>query len=277
MALMQIIIAEIFQGITLVKIGVAVLMVVGLSVLAERVSPRFAGVISGFPLGAAITLFFIGYEIGPTFAAQSAVYTVFGLIGTLFFVYGYYVGSVAFRGRSGVVAAFGATLGGIVLYFAAAFLLLFFNVGLLGAVLSTTAAIGVATCMFRHLKNVCINKPLRLGSRQLILRALFSAGVITLITASARFVGSDWAGLLSAFPMTMLPFVFIIHAIYRAEHVWSIIKNVPRGLGAIVGYGAVVSAAYPRHGIWWGTLEGYMAATVYLLLLYLPGLPGIRK
>jgi len=277
MGLLQVIMAEILQGITLIKIGVAVLMVVGLSVLAEHVSTRFAGLFSGFPLGAAITLFFIGYEIGPAFASQSAVYTVFGLIGTLFFVCGYYAGSVALGGRSGVVAALGATLGGVLLYFAATLLLRFFRVGLFGAVLSTASAIAVATCMFHHLKNVYIDKPLRLGPRQLISRALFSAGVITLITASARIVGSHWAGLLSAFPMTMLPFVFIIHTIYRAEHVWSIIKNVPRGLVAIVAYGAVVSAAYPRHGIWWGTLEGYLAATVYLLLLHLPVLHRIRK
>jgi hypothetical protein len=104
----------------------------------------------------------------------------------------------------------------------------------------------------------------------LLLRSLFAAAVITLITASARLVGSDWAGLLAAFPITMLPFVFIIHATYHTEHVWAILKNVPMGLGAIVVYGFVIALSYPRHGIWLGTLEGYLAAAAYLLLLNLP-------
>ena len=33
--------------------------------VAERVSPRVAGLLSGYPLGAAIALFFMGLEIGP--------------------------------------------------------------------------------------------------------------------------------------------------------------------------------------------------------------------
>ena len=36
---------------TVIKMGTAVLMVVALSVLAEAVSPRFAGIISGYPAG----------------------------------------------------------------------------------------------------------------------------------------------------------------------------------------------------------------------------------
>jgi hypothetical protein len=270
MDMLPIVLAQIFQGITLIKIAVAVLMVVGLSVLAERVSTRFAGVVSGFPLGAAITLFFIAYEIDPGFAAQSAVYTVFGLIGTIAFVCGYYAGSIVLRGRSGPWAALGSTLGGVALYFAAALLLRRFKVGLPAAVLSTGAAIAVVSCLFYRLKNVRIDKPLRLNTPQLVLRALFSAVVIILITASAGMLGPDWAGLLSVFPMTLLPFVFIIHATYRTEHVWAIIKNIPRGLGAIVVYAVVVALTYSGHGIWWGTLEGYLAAAAYLLLLHLP-------
>jgi uncharacterized membrane protein (GlpM family) len=270
MDVVPLIMARIFEGFTLIKIGVAVGMVLGLSVLAEKVSTRFAGVVSGFPLGAAIVLFFIGYEIGPDFAAQSAVYSVFGLIGTLAFVFGYYIATVALKGRAGPAAAVGCVLIGLGFYFAAAALLRCLGVGLWGAVLSTSGVIVAATVVFRRLQNVRIAKPLRLSPGLLFLRAFFAAGVIILITASARLVGPGWAGLLSTFPMTMLPFLFIIHATYRADHVRSIIKNVPRGLGAIVVYGVVVALAYPHHGIWLGTLEGYLAATLYLVALLVP-------
>jgi len=255
---------------TLVKIAVAVSMVVGLSVLAEKVSTRAAGLLSGYPLGAAISLFFIGYEVGPAFAGRSAVYTVFGLMGTLAFVVSYQLTTRLLGSRAGLAAACGSTLGGVVGYFAAAALLRFFPASLPTAVVSTSAAILLCVVLFRRLENVRIETALRLRPWVLILRALFAAGVITLITASARRVGPDWAGLLSAFPMTMLPFVFIIHATYRTDHVRAILKNIPNGLGAIVVYGLVVSLAYPRFGIWLGTLFGYAAATVYLAALHLP-------
>jgi hypothetical protein len=43
-------------------------------------------------------------------------------------------------------------------------------------------------------------------------------------------------------------------------------------MGAIVIYGVVIAMTYPRHGIWWGTLEGYLGALLYLLILHLPAL-----
>jgi hypothetical protein len=270
MSIFHEIIVGVFKGLTLIKIGVAVFMVVGLSLIAEKVSTRFAGLVSGFPLGAAISLFFIGYEIEPSFAARSALFTILGLIGTMAFAFGYYATSFALRGRSGIIAAMISSIGGILFYFAAAYPLKYLNIGLIGAVLTSSAAIVGFTYLFKNLKNIPIKKPLRSSFGLLLLRSLFAAAVITLITASARLVGSDWAGLLAAFPITMLPFVFIIHATYHAEHVWAILKNVPMGLGAIVVYGFVIALSYPRHGIWLGTLEGYLAAATYLLLLNLP-------
>ena len=42
------------------KIAVTIGLVLALSLVAERVSPRAAGLLSGYPLGAAIALFLIG-------------------------------------------------------------------------------------------------------------------------------------------------------------------------------------------------------------------------
>jgi hypothetical protein len=269
-ATVQILLERVFDPLSLVKIVVAVAMVVGLSVLAEKVSTRVAGLLSGYPLGAAISLFFMGYEIDPGFAGQSAVYTVFGLIGTLAFVMGYQLVIRLVGGRAGLAAAGGSTLGGVAAYFGVASLLRYLPARLPIAVMAASAAILICTALFRRLKNVRIQHALRLSPAVLVLRALFAAGVIILITASARLVGPGWAGLLSAFPITMLPFVFIIHVSYRTEHVQAILKNVPRGLGAIVVYGTVVALSYPKFGVWLGTLAGYAAATVYLVVLHIP-------
>lgn len=60
------------DSLLLAKIATAIIAVVGLSLVAERVSPRVAGILSGYPLGTAIALFFIGIELGEPFAAASA-------------------------------------------------------------------------------------------------------------------------------------------------------------------------------------------------------------
>ncbi len=260
---------EIIQGLTLVKIAVAVFMVIGLSVLAEKVSTRFAGLVSGFPLGAAISLFFIGYEVGPHFAAQSAAYMVLGLIATMFFVFGYYLGTSAFSHTRGAVPVLLSALAGILAYFAAAVLLQHARVGPAAAALSSSMAIILFTMLFRRLKNIRIDNPVRLSLSIYLSRAIFAAAVVVLVTAAARLVGPSWAGLLSAFPVTLLPFLVIVHATYRAEHVRAILKNVPRGLGALVVFGIVIGLAYPVWGIYWGTMAGYLAAGIYLLAITL--------
>ena len=75
----------------LAKIAVSIATVLGLSVLAERAGPRVAGVLSGYPLGTAILLYFIAIEQGITFASESAVYALPGLIATLTFLYVYFL------------------------------------------------------------------------------------------------------------------------------------------------------------------------------------------
>ena len=62
------------------KIVVTVGAVVGLSLAAEHASPKMAGLLAGYPMGAAIVLFFYGVEVTPEFAAESAVYTLVGMI-----------------------------------------------------------------------------------------------------------------------------------------------------------------------------------------------------
>ena len=58
----------------------------------------------------------------------------------------------------------------------------------------------------------------------------------------------------------------------HSQHLWTeqahtIIKNLPTGLWALVLYTLTISFAYPRWGIYWGTLAGFAVATVYLLAL----------
>ena len=67
----------------LAKIGLSAIMVIAITLIAEKLSTRFAGVLLGFPLGAGLTFFFTGIEQGSLFAAQSAPWAIQGLSATL--------------------------------------------------------------------------------------------------------------------------------------------------------------------------------------------------
>jgi len=251
----------------MVKVLVSVGIVVLLSLVAEWAGPRVAGIASGYPLGAAISLYFIGFENGAGFAAQSALFTTVGLTATLAFVAGYLLGMRLTSDRHRVVSLTVCVFLGTAAYGAAAWLLSMLPVNPISAPLTAVAGMALAAWHFRTIPNVKIQHKIRLGFGVAFVRAGFAAAVILVITSAAGAVGPRWAGLFSAFPITMLPLLVIIHVAYRAEPVRTIIKNVPRGLGSLIIYTTIVAASYPRLGIGWGTLLGYLAATGYLIML----------
>ena len=57
----------------LTKAVIAGAIVLGLSAIAERLSPRIAGIVSGAPLGALISYYLLGIEKGINFVAYHAV------------------------------------------------------------------------------------------------------------------------------------------------------------------------------------------------------------
>jgi len=252
---------------TIIKVVVSILVVVGLSLIAEWAGPRVAGIASGYPLGAAISLFFYGVENGNDFAGRSALFTAAGLTATVAFVSGYLLGIRLARNRGRPAALAAAVLLGLAAYGLAAWVLTFIPVNWISAPCLAVAAMILAGWRFRRIPDVNIRHRIRLGIAVAFLRAGFAAAVILVITSVAGAVGPHWAGVFSAFPITMLPFLAIIQFSYRPDHVRAIIKNVPRGLGSLLVYAMVVAASAIRVGIGWATVLGYLAATVYLILL----------
>ncbi len=243
------------------KLLVTIGTVLALSAVAERVSPRVAGVLSGYPLGAAIALFFMGVEIGPGFAAQSAVYTQVGLVALQIFVYVYFRVSAALQ-QGGILLSSAAALGA---YFTASWLLHAIPFSAAAAVLLPIASIFVFMLLFRRIQNVAITRSVRFTWAVLGLRAGLAAVMIIAVTGAARAVGPAWAGLFAAFPIALFPLMLIVHMTYDKSHVHTIIKNFPLGLGSLIAYTASVSLLYPAVGVGWGTLLSFGAATAYLL------------
>ena len=249
-------------SILFIKLIVSITLVLTLSAVAEHVSPRAAGILAGYPAGAAITLFFIGLDISPGFAADSAVYTMMGLVATEVFVYCYFKSTLYFKKFSIVTSSVIACIG----YFMVAWLLHYIRLNKFLAAMIPIASIFLFVYLFRQIKNATIHDRVKLTLRILSLRAFLAGFLILIIIGTAKFVGSRWAGLFSAFPSTLFPLILIVHLTYDKAHVHTIIKNFPLGLGSLITYSLCVSIVYPTSGIYIGTVISLAAASVYLLV-----------
>lgn len=243
------------------KLLVSVGVVLGLSVVAERISTRAAGLLSGYPLGTAIALFFIGLEISPGFAADGAVHTLAGFTATLAFVGGY----LLCGRRDGLPGVAAGTAGGLLVWLAVSAVLASIDFNRLGGTLTTLAAIALFLWLYRRVPET------RTGARDgfswaaLAFRAALAAAIIFLITGLAHVLPTAWAGLLAAFPVTMYPFLVILHLTHGAAPVATVIKHYPAGLGSLLCYVLCVSLTYPAWGLALGTLAGFAVATLWLL------------
>jgi hypothetical protein len=249
------------MSLILIKTLVTITIVLGLSVVAERVSPRWAGLLGGYPLGTAIVLIFIGYQEGTGFAAQSAVHTLAGLTANLA-VFAAYGLVLTLRPASSFILP---SLSALAAFFVVAIPLSKLNFDLVGALIFIVIVIALCLFAFKRFADMKILTAVRLSFWVTFVRAAMACFVVLSITGLADQMGPEMAGVLASFPSTVFPMVVIIHFTYGPAPVLTIIKHFPTGLGAMITFGVVYALYLVDLGLFLGTLVSFGAATVYLL------------
>lgn len=247
------------------KLFVAIAVVLVLTIIAEKAGPKAAGILSGLPTGSAITLFFIGLQDGTTFASDTAVYNMAGIIAMQTTLFAYFLASSRLKRHSLPLSA----LFSLAAYFAAIYVLHLFQFDLFWAVLLPLLSIAIFTYLFRGIEESKIEKPIKLGFRVLAFRAVVAGIIILAVIEAAGIVGPKWAGLFTAFPTTTFPLILILHHTYDARHVHTLIKNFPVGLASLVAYSLAVHFAYPSFGVFYGTLAAFAAALAVCTIIFL--------
>ncbi|MEW5955346.1 MAG: hypothetical protein AB1626_02285 [Candidatus Micrarchaeota archaeon] len=248
-----------------VKLFIAVAVVVVLAVIAEHISPKLAGLISGLPTGSLITLFFIGLDNGALFASNTAIYNMIGIIAMQAVLFFYYAASARFEKHALLYSAACSVVG----YLGVASLLQFVPSDAILAVLLPLASIPLFIYLFRKIEYRKVEKKVKLSVQVLFWRALAAGLLILAVIEIASFVGPKWAGLLTAFPNTTFPLILIVHYTYGAKPVHAIIKAFPTGLASLIAYSLAVSVTYPLFGIYWGTAAAFTVAMAVFAVIYL--------
>ncbi len=253
------------MALILAKLAVSIGVVLGLSMLAERAGPRVAGVLAGYPLGTAILLYFIGIEQGIDFASKSAVYAFPGLIATLSFLYAYFLASRRCTQLPVLPQILLCSLCAFAAFLGVSWLFQLTEMSLTQAAIILLVAMFVALVLFRKIENESILNRVRLTKSVVLLRAALASLIVLIISGLAAWIGPRWSGLLSGFPVTLYPIMLILHFTYGTGPVHTLIRNFPRGMGALWVYILTVSLGYPVLGLELGTLAAFGIATVYLV------------
>lgn len=235
--------------------------VLGLSFVAEKISARLAGLLSGYPIGTAIILHFYGLEYGAQFAADAAIFNLCGLLASQCFAYTYYQASLRTKSLFRITAL---ALAG---YLLPAFIVSQTNPTRLKALGLAVIATSVFCLLLRNQTTQKVTPSRTWSPRLVASRLLFTAALVLVVTEFADIVGPSWAGLFSAFPVALYPLVLLLHREHGAETARTLLGNFPYGLWSVIAYALTVSLVYPLYGVVWGTLFGFAIATAVLAVM----------
>ena len=241
-------------------------MVLTITFIAERASTRLAGVLLGFPLGAGLSILFFGIEQGASFAAESAFWGIPGVLASLSFALLYLLG-IQYLTRQKYTPIIFCLLLGVAGFFVAATILYFVmpKISWLNIPLTIVGIFGFS-CLFRKFHVVKIPVKVPITFLVLSVRAGFTALVVLLVTGVAHLIGPQWSGFLSTFPVTLLPVMAILHHHYGAETIFTLLRELPFGLLAIVVFDFSVAVSFPILGVAGGMVVSYGVAFIYLLI-----------
>lgn len=257
---------EFFSGILMAKALVSISVVVGLSVVAERVGLRAAGLLTGLPLGAGMIVVFTGLEQGATFAAAAAGFMVPGFATTLVFIY-LYAAVAVWRNRGGLSAVALPAIAANAGYAGAAALAGMVQPTVWVSLPVMAVLLVVTSRLMAYLPNTPIAARVRFGFGVALFRAATATLAILTVSGIAGVVGPQWTGIFAAYPLTLFPLIVVIHAAYRGEHVAAMLKHIPLGLGGVILFCVTVTYAVPAIGMVLGIAAGYGVSLVYLVAL----------
>lgn len=244
----------------LAKAFLSAAIVLGLSAVAERVSPRVAGILAGAPHGIVIVYFFVGRDMGVDHVTQSAPHGIASFSATIAFALAYYLASSRFVSHSAVAGA----LIGFIAFIVVALVLSLIPFTLATATAWTSCAIGLAFWSGRGIEVKLVEKPVRYTLRLLVWRASAAAVLIVCVVTLGEMLGPRWTGLLTGFPFVLLPTLIIIHLTYGASQTHAIIRNFPVALGSVILYILSVTITFPLWGIYGGTAVSLAGSVLYL-------------
>lgn len=261
------------------------ILIAAITIMAEKRSPKLAGIMMCLPVITFLSLLFIALSQGVDFSSKAAVWNPIGGIADLIYMGLFAVGislpqhieknstvhknAIENENSSSsmekiIEILFGLLIGFIGYFF---FIVMFSQFPVTSGWMSL-ASLWIAAVIFYFIFKRIQEKRiefLRLVSiKDVMFRGLFGGIVVAAVVILGDSAGYVWGGLFSSFPGTITPVLVLLHLKNGKDMSYSVIKSAPIGLSATGLYSCMVWLSYPAYGIIAGTFVSYLAVLGFL-------------
>ncbi len=264
------------------------ILITSVTIIAEKKSPKIAGIMMSLPVITFLSLLFMAISQGADFSSKAAVWNPIGAIADLVYMGLFAVGiglpGYIQRNAGRKESKYGKNekiieiIAGLLVGFTGYLLFILisskFRVssGWISLAYLWSSAI-IFYVLFKRLKEIKFEKPKLVSAKEIIFRGLFGGGVVAAVVILGDSAGHMWGGLFSSFPGTITPVLVLLHLKNGKDMSCCVIKSAPIGLSGTGLYSCMVWLFYPVYGIIMGTLVSYLAVFVFLFALFF-GLKG---
>jgi hypothetical protein len=257
------------------------ILIASITVIAEKKSPKIAGILMSLPVITFLSLIFMAMSQGVDFAGHAALWNPIGAIADLVYM-GFFAAGIKIpeyidkkqngKYRSGtsdnIQEVFCGLITGFAGYFVSILILskLSISSGWVSLIFLWFSAI-ISYKIFQRFPDMKIAPKKLVSSKDILFRCLFGGSAVAAIVILGDSAGYLWGGLFSSFPGTITPVLVLLHLKNGKEMSYSVIKSSPIGLSATGLYSCIVWVLYPLYGILIGTLVSYMAVLGFLYFI----------
>jgi hypothetical protein len=240
--------------------------VMALTEISGRVGPAWGGILSGFPLGTGIMVYFISREQGLAFMIQGIPWGIAGLSASLIFCTAYLW--IALKINRRFLSILMASIISFLLFLGAGLLISNLKLNLLFALICFLATFSGNMILVRKMVSWMTVMNKRKSSLITIIIRGIAAGIIILLTTGlAAVFGSKWSGIFSAFPATLYPLIIILHIESGHKMFPLVIREFSFSISTLAVFFISCFIALPVFGLNRGFLLVYAICLLYLYMI----------
>ncbi|WP_089281868.1 hypothetical protein [Anaerovirgula multivorans] len=249
----------------IVKLLLSFFIIISLAEISKRVSLQLGGTLSGLPLGAGLSVYFISYEQGVEFTVQGIPWGIAGLSASIIFCFVYFIIVRANKSNSKLVSILIPSIASIIVFLAFGRLLTLIPLTMLRATLLFMLVFVLNIFIINKLidkEQTTIKSSTTII--QLVIRGLVVGLILLGITGAASMVGSRWAVILSSFPSTLFPLLLVLHYEAGNRSVQFVIQGFSYSVSTLVVFYFSFMFFVPSFGLNVGYLLIYAVCILYI-------------
>lgn len=251
------------------KIIISILTVVLLAEISKRVNPTLGGMLSGLPLGAGLSVYFISYSEGVEFIIKGIPWGIAGLAASILFCFFYLLGAKLAGNRNKAISILISSILGFAVFFISGYIIHGFNLELYSAISIFAIVFIINIAVVGKIKvhpSVKAHKKFSNPIVSVLVRGIIVGIIIVFITGIASVIGSKWTGILSSFPSTLYALILVLHHEEGNNLYPSVIRGFSYGVSTLVVFYILCRYLLPMLGLNLGFFTVYILSLVYLYL-----------